>query len=56
LRHHRTKRRRPNFAWHVDRVELIDRLSNAHVNLEQELRKEGPQSQGGPGAIPLPAL
>jgi hypothetical protein len=56
LRHHRTKRRRPNFAWHVDRVKLIDRLSHAHVHLEKELRTQGVQSKSGAGKIPLPAL
>lgn len=56
LRHHRTKRRRPDFSWHVDKVELIDRLSHAHVHLETELRKGAAHSGPDACTLPLPAL
>ncbi|RBP46601.1 hypothetical protein DES53_102993 [Roseimicrobium gellanilyticum] len=56
LRHHRTKRSRPNFAWHVDKLELIDRLSHAHVHLEKELRSLHTHSGLGASTTPLPAL
>ena len=56
LSNHRTKRG-PNFAWHIDKVELVDRLSHAHVDLEQELRKgQSHHTKDRVNTLPFPAL
>ncbi|QIF03271.1 hypothetical protein [Roseimicrobium sp. ORNL1] len=56
LRHHRTKRRPQNFSWRVEQAELLDRISHAHVHLEEELRKESPGAKKGGCTLPFPAF
>ena len=56
LSHHRTKRQQRNHLWRVDELELIDRLSHAHVDLEKVLHRGRAQAKDPLGSLPLPAL
>jgi hypothetical protein len=56
LRHHRTKLPRKFHSWRVDELELLDRLSLAHGELESKVRSDKSLTKGRRHTLPLPAL